>query len=857
MMRANCTESSTSSIDANDSFYDPIDGDWFYGTTKKQKTEKDEIKNNFNVKTKSCSNESLTHNYLLPYHKIHLQSKRDCLYEISLGDFETYNKQRFALEKLSKSAINFKNSRIFSYEVDGGLGGERRYLVTTLERFWHWYERQNNRHMYELITEESPCRLYFDLEFSKESNPGIDPQVADYEKYPVLDLKETSDDCVSNKENQCKSILELIFESLMLICGIILEEILLNYTAIFADCIEGKNRIGSGPSPYPYIDEFILMVLRKWSPSVYIREWKLITTGNGKLMSIVYYPSNCRYCFNIGRQHKSNGTYWTVNFENMGEIRLDSDFVDLKSEEEVLITSAAHAVRVVEVVEDVDHSFELNISSLEKILLDPKVADKKVVAVIGVAGAYRKGKSFLLNFFLRYLQWRSSTSHTDDVDNMDWLGSDTSLRGFSWRGGSERETNGILIWSSPFILKDKNGEEVWKIAVLLMDTQGAFDSQSTVKDCATIFALSTMISSIQIYNLSQNIQEDDLQHLQLFTEYGRLALENNDSKPFQSLQFLVRDWSFPYEAEFGFQGGQRILEKRLQVSEKQHPELQQLRQHIRSCFENISCFLMPHPGLKVATHPKFDGSLNGNIEPEFQQQLRVIVPRLLDANNLLMKDINGHKVTCRELVEYFKSYMNIFQGQDLPEPKSMLMATAEANNLAAVSSARALYQRKMEEICGGDTPYMNTNELNEQHELCKVAAIREFRNARKMGGVEFSIQFLNRLEADIAVGHMMNICFRYYFKPYAYWFSGLFSSVLVIVIGALTVWAYSRYSGNLREAGGWVDDTVTFVWSNFISPNAGQLGALGGAIQLGEQLSVRSLILLTVQQDLGYFFYEF
>ena len=34
--------------------------------------------------------------------------------------------------------------------------------------------------------------------------------------------------------------------------------------------------------------------------------------------------------------------------------------------------------------------------------------------------------------------------------------------------------------------------------MLLMDTQGAFDNQSTVKDCATIFALSTMVSSVQV-----------------------------------------------------------------------------------------------------------------------------------------------------------------------------------------------------------------------------------------------------------------------------------------------------------------------------------------------------------------------
>ena len=31
-----------------------------------------------------------------------------------------------------------------------------------------------------------------------------------------------------------------------------------------------------------------------------------------------------------------------------------------------------------------------------------------------------------------------------------------------------------------------------------MDTQGAFDSESTVRDCATVFALSTMISSVQV-----------------------------------------------------------------------------------------------------------------------------------------------------------------------------------------------------------------------------------------------------------------------------------------------------------------------------------------------------------------------
>ena len=50
-----------------------------------------------------------------------------------------------------------------------------------------------------------------------------------------------------------------------------------------------------------------------------------------------------------------------------------------------------------------NHTFELNQEALESILLQPGVCNKKV-AVVSVAGAFRKGKSFLLDFFLRYLQ---------------------------------------------------------------------------------------------------------------------------------------------------------------------------------------------------------------------------------------------------------------------------------------------------------------------------------------------------------------------------------------------------------------------------------------------------------------------
>ncbi len=43
-----------------------------------------------------------------------------------------------------------------------------------------------------------------------------------------------------------------------------------------------------------------------------------------------------------------------------------------------------------------------------------------------------------------------------------------------------------------------------------------------------------------------------------------------------------------------------------------------------------------------------------DIEAEFKQQLRSLVPKVLSGSNIVVKEINGQKVTCRELLEYFR-----------------------------------------------------------------------------------------------------------------------------------------------------------------------------------------------------------
>lgn len=420
-------------------------------------------------------------------------------------------------------------------------------------------------------------------------------------------------------------------------------------------------------------------------------------------------------------------------------------------------------------------------------------------------------------------------------------GDDEPLTGFSWRGGSERDTSGIWIWSELFKYDAPSGQ---KIAIALMDTQGTFDSQSTVKENATIFALSTMLSSVLIFNISQNIQEDDLQHLQLFTEYGRLALADTGKKPFQRLQFLVRDWSFPYDAEYGSVGGSKILRRRLEISDSQHPELQSLRKHITSCFDELACFLMPHPGLTVATNPNFNGRL-ADVTPEFKQCLKFLVPMFFAPENLIVKKINGQTVKARDLVQYFLSYINIYKGDELPEPKTMLVATAEANNLSAVSEAKEVYMQLMEDVCGGTKPYLKSDELESEHLRIKDKAIDQFNAKRKMGGEEFSGRYRDQLETDIddafanyqshnesknifKSARTPSVYFLIAVGGYilsgicgllgAYTFSNFFNLIMGTALLTLALWAYIRFSGEFRDMGETLDEVAEALWSYIFKP---------------------------------------
>lgn len=396
---------------------------------------------------------------------------------------------------------------------------------------------------------------------------------------------------------------------------------------------------------------------------------------------------------------------------------------------------APHPVQIVSIgTEDDAYAFTFHEDKLNDII--SKIPPGWKVAVISVVGAFRTGKSFLLSWFLKYMHNLTSEEETSKkwYQQVNTLGHDS---GFEWSGGSDRNTTGIWMWSQPhFVTKptEDGGKET--MAVLLVDSQGMFDNETTMSLTASIFGLSTLLSSYQIYNVDKRIQEDNLQQLALFSEYARLAVEADQTfqsagveivKPFQKMEFLVRDWQH-FEEEEDYDKMEKEMSEYLDkvIAERDAKDLQETREQILACFESLTCFGLCHPGMSVIKK-SYDGDVD-KIEKDFLELLDRYCKRVFSADNLLPKTIHGRQVTAAELAAYIKAYADMFAtGASFPEASTMLEATASANNQNAVNMAIAHYKDTMSRIAGPRcSNYVRPQELQEDHKMLFAKALETF-----------------------------------------------------------------------------------------------------------------------------------
>lgn len=381
------------------------------------------------------------------------------------------------------------------------------------------------------------------------------------------------------------------------------------------------------------------------------------------------------------------------------------------------------------------HELKLIRENLEKIVLHPDVKDRFVV-IVSIAGAFRKGKSFLLGFLLKYLETQPH--------DWNWLGKDDKIEGFEWRSGTEGVTTGIQIWSKPFILEDKSGKEV---AILLMDTQGVFDNDSTLADCAGIFALSNLISSVQMYNLMHQLQEDDLQYLEFFTEFGKLVNDQSKEKGVNNsrLVFLIRDWGIPGQHPYGKDGGEAYIRKKLQIKPNHHEELKKIRRNLKECFPNTGGFLLPYPGKTVVTKETYDGTVK-DMDDEFIESVKLLVPYILSKDNLVIKQIDGVDVTGQTMLDYIEVLVNALKNGELPTPQTLIEATAEIGCQLAIDAEFEIYIEEMTEFCkSANGEYISEDGLRKVDKEIKYEAIKRLESYPRMLRMKNQSQCVKKL----------------------------------------------------------------------------------------------------------------
>ncbi|KAG8098563.1 hypothetical protein GUJ93_ZPchr0013g36287 [Zizania palustris] len=314
------------------------------------------------------------------------------------------------------------------------------------------------------------------------------------------------------------------------------------------------------------------------------------------------------------------------------------------------------------------------------------------IAVVGVIGPYRSGKSFLLNQLLS-------------------LSCD---KGFGVGHMRDTKTKGIWVWGTP-VEMDVDGS---KVSVLYLDTEG-FESigKSSVYD-DRIFALATVLSSVLIYNLPETVREADISRLSFAVEiaeefYGRfVSLWGQDIafEPAKLLWLIQRDF---------LQGKsvQQMVNEALQ----------------RVPNENEDKYI-DEPHLQRTRLCEMDDKELDHLYVERRDQLKQVVASITKPKIVQGKTLNG-----KEFVSFLQQIIDALNKGEIPSTGSLV----EIFNKAILERCLKLYREKMDGL-GLPVP---VDRLQQAHEVANDQARMLFN--KQHFGKHHAAQSILKLDDEI------------------------------------------------------------------------------------------------------------
>merc|ERR1719203_912117 len=197
------------------------------------------------------------------------------------------------------------------------------------------------------------------------------------------------------------------------------------------------------------------------------------------------------------------------------------------------------------------------------------------------------------------------------------------------------------------------------------------------------------------------IQQDKVENLAYFMRFAQDALrrcETNESnqeevKPFQSLDFLVRDWA-NFEDTWTMKECREQMREHLarhvdptKVVEKSTPEA------LQAMFERIGCFCMPHPGLKIQ-RAAWSGAVK-DISPDFIRFIDEYVQEVF-TTGLDQKTLLGASLSTTTFPYVLRDFVKSFQDA-CPVAMSFTEAMSNATVLMTKEKFLKMYTKVFDE----------------------------------------------------------------------------------------------------------------------------------------------------------------
>ena len=342
------------------------------------------------------------------------------------------------------------------------------------------------------------------------------------------------------------------------------------------------------------------------------------------------------------------------------------------------------------------------------------------------------------------------------------------------------------------------------MAVLLMDTEGAFEEESTLNESAIIFAFALIQSSILIYNVHRNLQEDNLQIVQTFTEFGRLVVDDNDQylhnlePPFQRLLFLVRDWFSPSDYPYGESGGRKFLQRRFfgklhpnklyngtklslsppEVGANDSSDCQKtattlrrnieeknihVRQYLIRCFRKTDCFLLPYPGRNVAASQTSDGRWS-KWDEDFTHSVRKLLhfirnslepvqalcqTRFSNVDEDQTRNLHGKPLVTGTLLHRRIVMLTGKLLQNGVKAVPLYQAIAEISHIECVYELSEKYRHEMNKLFGMNQPYVSPVEMQQKEAEIRERVQADYDQTRRFGSLQLGDVYRIQLIAII------------------------------------------------------------------------------------------------------------